>query len=458
MATRSNLLTLQAPGGTLVSSRLRRITDPISSSPPASIRMRHFFDGVYDTSAESHLSRFCKVLLGDSGAGYLQRVYLYAKTQSVLATMRFGDLDAFYGDVLGLKRMSWERTDPARYLTANTPSEWDEIDARDASYRARIESFSRAIGLGGTPEGLIGVGSALIGSEIRLYESYLIIDQSGQEQPNNEPLQPRTYAQVESDLQRYVVLDGMTYGDIEGHYGTLGRADVNDRSHFTVRPMRVLSSEETYQLQRIIDRFKPVGTAFTIDPQGVKVTTPIKMRGVSADSTHWEIITIVQPTKERVRIYDPETPNVPLDGSARMEVVRPATHHRQGEVWSYNSDVVRSTAYRELPEAHWPDLPDPDDYDQRLTGVPEIWRSAHMTPPLRVNFDRVKYPTGTRNYTPDLALSPQRAILQGRAVSDSVSTASPVITSPDIVGLIRGPIESVIRNRVISDDRYYANV
>src|SRR5699024_9504627 len=142
-------------------SRLRRVTDPISNAPPSSVRMRHFFDGLYDLSAESHLSRFCKVLLGDAGAGYLQQVYLYARTQSVLATMRFSDLDAFYGDVLGLERMSWERTDPARYLTANTPSEWDEIEARDAAYRARIEAFSRSLGMGGTPSGLIGVATAL---------------------------------------------------------------------------------------------------------------------------------------------------------------------------------------------------------------------------------------------------------------------------------------------------------
>lgn len=452
MATRSNLLTLQAPGGTLTSSRLRRVTDPISSAPPSSARMRHFFDGLYDLSAESHLSRFCKVLLGDAGAGYLQQVYLYARTQSVLATMRFSDLDAFYGDVLGLKRMSWERTDPARYLTANTPSEWDEIEARDASYRARIEAFGRALGMSGTPSGLIGVATALIGTEVRLYESYLTIDQSGQEDPGpSEPLRPRSYTEVESIFERYATLDGMTYADIEGHYGTLGRAEVNDRAHFTVRPMRTLSGEETYQLQRVINRFKPVGTAFTVDPQGVKVTSPIKMRGVSSDSVHWEVVTTVQPTPDKVRVYDPSTPNVPLDGSARFEVVRPATHHRQGEIWSYNGDVVRTTSYRELPELFWPDLKDPDDYDQRLTGVPELWRSRHMSPPLRVNYQRVQYGKIFKDYTPDKALADQRAILQGRAVSDSVAVASPVPTARDISDQITG-FRS--RNRIItSDDR-----
>ena len=439
-----SILSMQAPGGVLTSSRLRRVTDPISATPTSDVRLRHFSEGIYDLSPESHLVRFIKALTGDAGVGHFQRVYLHARTRNVLSTMRFADLDAFYGDVLGLKRMSWERTDPARYLTANTPSEWDEIDAKDSAYRARIEAFSRAIGLGGTPSGIMGIASALLGVEVRLYESYLIIDQSGQQQEINEPLQPRTYAEVQAAFPRYSDLNRHTYSDIEGNYGQIGRANVNDRTHFTLRPMRTISSEEEHQLRRVITRFRPTATTFTIDSKGVALHSPITLRGTSADSVHWQVITTVQPVAEDVRIYDPETPNVPHDGSAKFEAVRAAYYNRQGEVWSYNSDVVRSTSYREMPEAFWPDLDDPDDYDQRLGGVPERWRREHMTPPLRVNFQRVQYPTDTREYRPELSLASQTAILRGRMVSDGAAAASPVVTGPRISDGIVSVVEPVV--------------
>lgn len=443
----SNLLNLQAPGGTLVSSRLRRVTDPISLTPATDVRMRHFFEGVYDLSPQSHLSRFVKAIMGESGVGYLSKVYAYAHSQSVLATMRYADLDAFYGDVLGLKRMSWERTDPALYYTANTPAQWDEIEARDASYRARIEAFSRAIGLGGTPAGLIGVASALLGVEVRLYESYLALDESGSIETEAHPLRPRTYAEVEAAFKNYGTLENLTYGDIEGQYGTIGRANVNDRVHFTIRPMRPISSEESYQLRVVLDRFKPVGTMLSIDPLGLSLHTPVKMRGVAADSTHWEVLTLVNPsprTREQYKVGG-TTPSAPT-----FELPRPAATNKQSEAWSYNSDIVSVKGYREIAESAWPTLPDPESHDQRIVGGGEGWAIRGLTPGLYVNYQRVNYAKGgARDYRPEKALADHRTILKGRTVSDSVATSSPVITHSDLAQQV-SPTGGAQRNYTIS--------
>lgn len=425
MATRSNLMSLQAPGGTLVSSRLRRVTDPISLTPQPGSRMRHFFEGVYDLSPQSHLSRFVKTLLGDAGVGYLNKVYAHAHSQSVLATMRYADLDAFYGDVLGLKRMSWEHTDPARYYTANTPSEWDEIEAKDASYRARIEAFSRAIGQGPTPTGLTGVASALLGVEVRLYEAYLVIDEAGSISGAENPLRPRWWGEVESDFGDYSTLSKMTYADIEGQYGSIGRANVNDRAHFTLRPMRPISSEEEYQLRRVADRFRPVGTMLSIDPLGLSIHSPVHLRGASSDSTHWEVSSLVHPSAQAEWAYQDDDTTV-----GAFEVPRPAQTNRQSEAWSYNGDIANMRSYREISKRLWPALPDPEDHTERITGVPEYWVNA--TRGLWTNYQRVNYSGGARDYTPAKALADHITILQGRNASNGVIAASPLITRSEL--------------------------
>lgn len=421
----SNLMRLQAPNGTLESSRLRPVTDPIALRPIPEARMAHFFEGVFDLSPESHLSRFVKVLLGDAGAGYMSKVLNHAHSQNILATMRYADLDAFYGDVLGLKRMSWEHTDPAKYFQINTPAEWDEIEARDASYRSRIEAFSRAIALGATPSGLRGLASALLGTEVRLYESYLMIDHAGSVSTSPTPARPRTYGEVEADYGTYGAMQGSTYADIEGNYGSIGRAEVNDRAHFVVRPMRPISSEEDYQLRRVMERFKPVGTLMTVDTKGLAVRTPVKPRGASADSVHWEVLSLIHP--EDVVSYNYGT------HIGAFEAPRPAMADKQTEAWSYNSDIVSVRGYREISEHLWPGLDDPEDHEQRITGVPDLWSANNATPGLWSNFQRINYREGrVREYRPEMAISDHQTILRGRAASNGGMISSPVIRHHDL--------------------------
>lgn len=427
----SNLIGLQAPGGALTSSTLRRITDPISILPSTSSQMRHFFEGIYDLSPESHLTRFTKALLGDSGVGYLHKIYIYAKQQSVLATMRYADLDAFYGAVLDIERFSWERTDPARYFQANTPDEWDEIDARDAGYRARIDAFSRSIALGATPSGIVGIAEALLGTECRLYESYLMIDEGGQDTPPDLPVGVRTYGKVEEDFDRYADMENLTYADIEGGVGTIGRSDVNDRSHFTIRPMRQISLEERYQVTKVLERFKPVGSLLSLNPEGVALHSLAKIRGVHSESVHWEVIPRAYPVPTNGNLYDPEGSDDPDmhnepygDG---YDLRRPAMSGYQGEVWSYNGDVVRVRGYREIAEGLWPILPDPTDYEQRITPPPGFQPHGY-TRGLHESWERVHYKSGPREYHPAKGLADHITLMMGRNASDGVATSSPIIT------------------------------
>lgn len=300
------LLALQAPTGIPRSSTLDTITDPANPPRRSQDLLSHFYEGLYDLSPESHLTRFVKVLLGDASVGSLRKRYLVARTQSMLLTSRYSDLDRFYGGLFGLKRLTGEVLPTSPYATA-TPAEWDIIDARDSSYRARVEQFSRSLMLAGTPEGLAGTASAILGgTEVRVYETFVSVDL------------------------------GLSPG--------YGRTTPDNRSEFIVRPQRPISTEETYALVRVLERLKPASALMTIDSIGTGLYRPVVLRDVATDSAYWEVETQVAARVDVASAY----PNADED-STPMVQPRPAFTGYQGEAWSYNGDIAAFSSYTEAP-------------------------------------------------------------------------------------------------------------
>lgn len=395
------LLALQAPTGTPRSSLLATTTDPTLPPKRAADVMDHFFDGLYDKSPESHLSRFCKVLLGEAGAGQLRKRYILSHFQSVVLTTHFADLDRLYGALFGFKRLLGESLNGSPYYDTATPEEWEAIEARDSSYRNRVEQFSRSLMLGPTKTGMEAVAAALLGGvPCTVYETYMLVDENGGNPGGSPPpVGARTYGEVEATFPYYENLDMNTYADIEGGSGTFGRTTTQNRQEFVVRPHRIISAEETYELMRVLTRLKPAEALLTIDPQGVVVHTPVVLRDVAADSTHWEVNTKVAPKAEVLSAYWSGAQT----GVAQSRP-RPAFTGYQGEAWAYNSDVVRVTSYTEEP--------------------------VHDTHTSIYNFQRVQYADGkTVDYTPDKALTDTSRLLLGRIVSDGVLTSAPAPTA-----------------------------
>lgn len=401
------LLDLQTPSGLPIPAGLDAVTDPISPAPRAADMLAHFFEGVYDTSPESHLSRFLKVLLGDAGVGQVRKRYIISRFQQVMLTTHFNDLDSFYGALFGFRRLTAEALSIDPYFQNATAEEWDEIAARDSSYRNRVEQFSRALALGPTKAGMEAVASALLGgTECTVYETYMLVDENGGNPGGAPPaVGARTYGDVEQQYRYYVDMQRGTYGDIEGGTGDFGRTTTQNRSEFIVRPKRSLSLEETYELIQVLDRLKPAEALLTIDPQGVAVHSPVQMRAVAADSTYWEIQAKVAPKEAVASAYV----NVPPKGSSTpLAQPRPAFTGYQGEAWSYNSDVAKVTAYTEEPEHNT--IRESQDYQRILRrGVVPI------------------------DFTADKALMDPTRILLGRYASDGVLVSSPY--SPSRVGV-----------------------
>jgi hypothetical protein len=384
------LLALQAPtAGAPRSSAMDTVTDPLLPPATAAGRLDHFWPGLYDLRAETHLARLLKVLLGEAGAGMLRKRYLGARMGSVISTMRYSDLDRFFGQVLGLSRLSREALDTAPYLDDHTSEEWDEIDARDASYRSRVELFARAVALGATAEGMAAAAEAVVGVPCRVYESWRLVDVGGGN-PGGAPPPAggRTYGEVGAAYPTYGDAESGTYADLEAGSGDFGRTTTNNRGEFIVRPTRLISQEESYALVRVLSRLKPAGALLTVDPRGVAVHSRAEVRDVAADSTYWEVTARVAPTKAAAGLYPRPGAGQPVPQPA------PAGARYQGEAWSYNADARSVTAYQES-----------------ATGA----RVSDVDHQVYVGAD------GRRvALTPALALADPSTVLAGRAVSDGV--------------------------------------
>lgn len=390
----SMILDMQSPTGLPRSSALRNTSDPINPSPRTTERMRHFFDGIYDLSPESHLSRFMKVILGDAGIGGLSKQYTIARQQSMLLTTRYGDLDQFYGALLGLRRLSAEVLDISPYTENATPEQWVEIDSRDAAYRARIETFARALPLGATPDGMAALGQSILGVECRIHESYLLVDGIGGNTGGAAPaVGTRTYGQIEQEYIYYSTMVG-SYADIEGGHGTFGRTTTQNRAEFVVVPKRPISLEENYELIRVLSRFKPANSLLTVNASGISIHSLVKLRQVYADSTYWEVATKVAPKKEVAAAY----PVVASNNSAQAQP-RPPFCGYQGEAWAYNADISSVTSYTQNPNQN-------------------VVRDKY-------NYERIVVGSTNMDFTPNQAIADHSRLLLGRAVSDGVLSISP---------------------------------
>lgn len=401
-STNPVLLNLQSPTGVPRSSRLTSVTDPIGGVPRVADQLAHFWEGLYDLSPESHLSRFLKALLGDSGMGALTKQYTVTRLHSVVMTTRYHDLDRLYGGLLGMRRMASESLGINAYVDDATPEEWEVIDARDAAYRSRVETFSRAMTQGATAEGMAALAQAVTGVECRVHESYLDVDDEFST-PTPAPPTGRSYGDVQRDFGYYGAMNRGTYADIEGGFAVFGGSGDSDsnRSEFIVSPKRMLSLEETYELSLVLRRFKPAGALLRISPLGVPVHRPVIPRHVYADSVHWEVETKVAPNKDVESAYSrSEGPGVPVSQP------RTAFSGYQGEAWSYNADVSSVFSYTVGTDGAVSD---------------------------RYNYQRVMVHDTPHDYVPAEALASQQSILSGRLVSDGVASASPFSSERGVV-------------------------
>jgi hypothetical protein len=386
----SELLNMQAPQGVPRSTFFETVTDPLLPPQHITEMLAHFPEQVYDKRSQSHLSRLLKVLLGDTGTGQLRKRYTYAHLSTFLLTTHYNDLDQMFSEVFGLKRFLRERLNIDVYLDAATDEEWEAINAADASYRARVEAFSRSLALAGTPSGMVQAASAVLGSECRVYESYEFLDN---ESVYADPgvVEEFTYGDLEEFT--YGQLNGRSYAEMEGGTVFTGRLP-ESRGEFIVRPLRGISAEEHYHLVRVLERLKPAEALLTVDARPASMHRSVPVFRAVASSTYWHVQPKVQPDPANVSYY------AAVDDTQPVQQPRGVFTEYQGEAWNYNTDVVTASSYVEDSEGN-------------------VVQQA--------NYERVVNGTDFIDYLPELALADPAEVLLGRYVSDGVLAVSPAV-------------------------------
>lgn len=301
MATlRDTLYELQAPVEEVRPRGTQTATGLILPPRRSVDRLSHFDDNVYDLHAESHLVRFLKVLLGDTGVGGPRKRMMMSRLTTALHGTHFYALDRFWGALFNVSRMGGEQLDLNPYTDLATAEEWFEQHSRDGSYRSRITQLAIGFNLGATIHGVETATEALLNVDSDVYELWRVDDD------------PTALA------------------------ASLGRT--GSRKEFVVRPRRTLTEGERYDLRRALEPLKPVDSVMTVD-EGVAVYTPVTLRGARADSEYWEVTSHV--IRRNVGVHKPYGEGT---GEAQ-EKPRPPFSAYQGEAWSYNGDTAAIISY-----------------------------------------------------------------------------------------------------------------
>jgi len=320
------ILRLQGGANSPSSDVVSTVTNPVNISPRMADRLSSFPEEVYSLLPTDHLVKLLKVLLGDAGAGQLNKLTTMARLGTVIQGANFYDLDNFYGALFGVPRNPDELYDINPYTDSAEADVWSNIRALDNSYRSRIDQLGRAISFGASAIGMQLIAEAVLQCPCAIFESWKLADEG---------------VVTWSDLESYTwgELEDYTWGEIESL--SVPSSSV-DRKTFTIVPTRALSNSEAFGLRQIINTIKPADTVVFIDKTGSNSQTEVTISGVAADSSYWGLIESIIPQEQFASFYDLSTTVQP--GGWR-EVLRAALTEYQGEQISYGGDIVGVSAY-----------------------------------------------------------------------------------------------------------------
>jgi hypothetical protein len=409
----TSLLQLQTVPSQPLPVDLSTITSALSPDVPIQSRLTHFPDDLYDLTSNSHLTRFLKALLGDSGVGQLRKRQLVARLQTLLNSTHFYDLDAFYGALFGANRGITGALPINPYTDVATPDGWDEINTIDASFREKLLALARAITMGGTPLGLQAMAEALTGVDCDVYEVYALMDAQGSSGSGTP------WNTIESTYSTWGSVENHSYNDIEGHQ-VFGNMGLDARNEVVIRPKKVYDNTPDSQRQRaddvrgilrVLEVLKPAAALLSVDSSGVGVHAEATYGSISSPSNYWEVSARVIPKdelkswyKQVFQAYDHRANPQGID-SAQPQ---PPFTNIQGQQWSQVSQVVSVKA---------------ESTFNVLTKATSFDTAKKLS---TVEYDIVHFPDGkTQTYLPSYAVLDPRQAAAARTASDGVMIAAP---------------------------------
>jgi hypothetical protein len=304
------LLPLQAPVSTPDVEGLERGTGLLNPPLIFADLLSHFPEDLYDLRPQSHLYRFLQALLGPSGVGQLHKRTQIARLESILSGSHFYDLDGFYGSILGELRRDSEKITFNPMDSLATVEEWEEVFARDAQFRARIESLAKGIPLGATIPGLKQIAESLVSAPCDIYEIWKILDFYGEglnvtytwdDVTDSYPNWNNFYIGGDpTHNPSWNVLTGKIF---------VGLSETPTPSEVVVRVKKKYTEDAAGDTEKIVDKlsitrvlskFKPAGVLITVDTDGLAMHREVPMAGIYSDDNFWEVHTRIAPKKSNV--------------------------------------------------------------------------------------------------------------------------------------------------------------
>jgi hypothetical protein len=394
-----NLISTQVDPSQPQVQGLSTTTAPLVTDRHLSFRLQNFDSDLYDLSRTSHLTKLLTALVGGGGAGGLRRQQILARMSVLLQGTNFIELDGFWGALFGLKRAPEEALptnaaglplDPSADMADSAT--WDLAQARDGRYRARIEQLARGFAQGGTYAGARRAAEAVLGCEVEIVESWVYADYAT---TGSASFVANTWQAVSQQYgNSWRQLDGVNWGQLVASEVLPISVPLGNRGEIVLVPGRLITDAEKLQLHQVMEELLPASTILTISDSPFISETVVPTRAVAADSTEWNVVSIVQPEVSTV------TGAIELyPGGSAVEGARPAFGSYAGEIWAYNGRVAGVTSYAL------------DEDGNKLRDV------DHQT---------VTYSDGTsHDYVPSEALVDSRLLALSRASAEGVLTTFP---------------------------------
>jgi hypothetical protein len=317
-------------------------------------KVRNFPPNVYRLEETDHLRNLLWVLLEDAGCGTLRRVQAHGQAAETLAGTVFGDLDAFFGQIFGLRRTGEESYDHDPFSDPLTADEWAEVEAKDASYRERIDQFMQALMRGGTNEGIAMAAEAACGLPCQVIELWRLAD------------------------------------SVQGVTGRTGH-----NKEFVIIPMvptdldpdspEITASQER-AIVHAVNRLKPANTFCTVEAGGLGIHKKITVRQAYSDSEYFEVRRYISGKSYRDRFFH-------VADGVEQEAPSFAYLVGQEDDWSLNGSVSNVQALRLF--GSYRGAPTPLTSDVQQWGQ---WRAIEIADSPD-NFPEGKYPGDQNRYS-----------------------------------------------------------
>lgn len=384
---------------------LERATNLLVPDYLTSVRLSHLPGDLYDLRPHSHLVRFIRALMGDSGAGGQRKRYLIARFQAAFTSTHFYDLDRFYGAIFGTNRLRHERLKFNPFTDNATSEEWEKIHTADARFRERVFALAKAIPMGATKPGLKTAAEAIVGAPCEVIEDWARIDYlHGHGYKTEEDFEGFTWSQIQSfgswnqvvaqgsyaDLSgvnppilltqreyRHFLPDGISTWDLVENIGPWGPnpldadqanvetrrqvlpVSINDRGGVLVRPLKAYPDDERGRsekaqdeqaLRRVLNVLKPTNVKIKIDMEADGLYSEKAIAQVYSDSDYFEIVQHVSPSSLVQSSLYPLSPQQQADGMSTAQtriLPRPPFSAVQSAEWNYANEVIAVRSYAE---------------------------------------------------------------------------------------------------------------